>query len=384
MNISKIIFYILIPIILLASFIYIKFYANNINISVSKEPVIKNEKIEEKPIDNIRIEMDKMSVEEKIGQMFLAGIYTNDSTEVLKKLIGEKKIGSVILLNPNIKGKDIRSLTNSLQSIATSSGQPILLISIDQEGGIVSRINNPLWDLTSQTKIKNYDESYGIASRRGNELRSVGINVNFSPVLDYITNPKSFLYNRVFHGTKEEISSLGIAMVKGYQDNGISATVKHFPGHDDSSVDSHKSLPVSEITEQEMPDYIEIFRKVIEESKPYMVMTSHVLFPKIDLKYPATLSPKIINILRNDLKFNGIIITDDMNMGAITSKFGTREAVKQAIIAGNDILLYVANEKIINEAYNEVLNMFNTGQISLERIDSSVYRILSLKSKLSK
>jgi beta-N-acetylhexosaminidase len=299
-------------------------------------------------------------------------------------LIKEKKIGSIILMNSNIKGKDVHALINSLQGLATSSSQQNLLITIDQEGGIVSRINNPNLDLTSQTKIKDYNQAYEVSSKRAKELSLLGINVNFSPVLDYINNPSSFLYNRVFRGTKEQVSSLGIAMVKGYQDNGISATVKHFPGHDNNSVDSHRSLPVSSIKENDLLEYIEVFRNVIKESKPYMVMTSHVLFPKIDAKYPATLSPKIISVLRNDLLYNGVIITDDMNMGAITTKFGIKKAAKQAVLAGNDILLYVANEKIINEAYNEIIDSVNNGQIPMDNINNSVYRILSLKKILSK
>ncbi len=383
MPLSKIILYISIPIILLSCFLFIKFSPNNKTEYISKESIVQD-KIIEKPIDNIRIILDKMSLEEKVGQMFLAGIYTNDSDEVLKKLIKEKKIGSIILMNSNIKGKDVHALINSLQGLATSSSQQNLLITIDQEGGIVSRINNPNLDLTSQTKIKDYNQAYEVSSKRAKELSLLGINVNFSPVLDYINNPSSFLYNRVFRGTKEQVSSLGIAMVKGYQDNGISATVKHFPGHDNNSVDSHRSLPVSSIKENDLLEYIEVFRNVIKESKPYMVMTSHVLFPKIDAKYPATLSPKIISVLRNDLLYNGVIITDDMNMGAITTKFGIKEAAKQAVLAGNDILLYVANEKIINEAYNEIIDSVNNGQISMDNINNSVYRILSLKKILSK
>ncbi|MEK7607557.1 MAG: glycoside hydrolase family 3 N-terminal domain-containing protein, partial [Patescibacteria group bacterium] len=336
------------------------------------------------PVDNIYPIMDKMTIEEKVGQMFLAGIYTNDSTEILQNLIKQKEIGSVILLSPNITGKKISTVTALLQNVATTSGQPILLVTVDQEGGIVSRINYSQWELTSQTQIKNSKQAYDVAFTRGRELYNSGINVNFAPVLDYITNPSSFLYNRVFRGTKEEATLFGIAMVNGYQDAGISATVKHFPGHDDNSVDSHRTLPISQVTKENISEYIQIFQEVITKAKPLMVMTGHILFPKIDSIYPVTLSPTIIGLLRKSFGFNGVIITDDMNMGAITTKFSIEEAAKQAVIAGNDILLYVATKETIDRAYNAILNAIKNNQISKERIDSSVYRILTLKANLSK
>jgi beta-N-acetylhexosaminidase len=217
---------------------------------------------------------------------------------------------------------------------------------------------------------------------RGKELHAKGINVNFSPVLEYITNPASFLYYRVFRGSKENVTTYGENMVRGYQDAGIVATVKHFPGHDDTSVDSHKNLPISTIDKKGLPEHMSIFKAVIEKEKPLMVMTAHVLFPKIDPVYPATLSPIFIKMLREDYSYDGIIITDDMNMGAITKSFGVEKSAIQAINAGNDILLYVAPTETINRAYTAVLNAVRDGHISEERIDSSVYRVLNLKGKL--
>ncbi len=286
-------------------------------------------------------------------------------------------------MRPNVVNQNVAKITASLQNTASSTHQPILLISIDQEGGTVNRILNKDWELTSQTKITSYDEAYKVASQRARELRGVGVNVNFSPVLDYVTHPKSFLYDRTFHGTKEEVTTFGIAMVKGYQDAGIVATIKHFPGHPDSPVDSHKDLPTSNVSKEDFQNYTTVFKDSIQQSHPYMVMTGHVLFPNIDPKYPATLSPDIIQgTLRHDIGFDGVIITDDMNMGAITKKFGVEEAAKQAVLAGNDILLYVATPEVIDRAYSALLDAVVSGEISTDRIDESVYRILKLKSVL--
>jgi beta-N-acetylhexosaminidase len=335
-------------------------------------------------IDPIKVRLEKMTLEEKVGQMLLAGIYTEDGQEVLERLISERKIGSIILMGPNIKNKRVVDVTTRLQSIAASTNQPPLIISIDQEGGIVSRIKDPDSDLTSQPDIKDAEQAYKVANDRGIELYNKGVNVNFSPVLEYITNKNSFLYNRVFRGTKEDDISFGSMMVRGYQDAGIAATIKHFPGHDDSSVDSHKNLPTSKVTPEDLREHARPFAEVIKNSDPMMVMTAHVLFPKIDPIFPATLSPTIINILRNDYKFDGVIITDDMNMGAITKSFGIETSAVQAILAGNDILLYVATEETVNKAYNAILTAIKTGQLTEDRIDQSVYRILKLKQKVVK
>jgi len=330
----------------------------------------------------IQTKIDKMTLEEKVGQMFLAGIFTEDSNTILEKLIVDKKIGSVILMNQNVKNQKVLNITKHLQDVASSTHQPSLLISVDQEGGIVSRITDPDSNLTSEPEIKDSTQAYNVALARGKELYAKGINVNFAPVLEYITNPASFIYYRVFRGSKENVAAYGENMVRGYQDAGIAATVKYFPGHDNTSVDSHKNLPISTIEKRDLPEYMSVFKAVIEKEKPSMVMTAHVLFPKIDTVYPATLSPVFIKILREDYGFDDIIITDDMNMGAITKSFGIEKSAVQAINAGNDILLYVAPVDTINRAYTAVLNAVRDGHISEERIDSSVYRILKLKEKL--
>jgi beta-N-acetylhexosaminidase len=202
--------------------------------------------------------------------------------------------------------------------------------------------------------------------------------------LENIINKDSFLYNRVFRGQKEKIISLGSNMVQGYQDAGIAATVKHYPGHDDSSVDSHKNLPVSTVENQDFHDYVSPFIEVIKNKKPLIVMMAHVLFPNIDPVYPATLSPVIINQLRNEYGFDGVIITDDMNMGAITKNYGIEQSAIQAIKAGNDILLYVSSEEDFLRAYNAVISAIENNEISQGRIDESVYRILKLKEILNK
>jgi len=334
---------------------------------------------EQTPIDTISPKLQNMSLEEKIGQMFLIGIYVNDSNTQLEKLITEEKIGSVMLMKPNITKQKVSDVTKRLRTIAEKTNHIPFFISVDQEGGIVARIKDADSDLTSQPEIKNAEQAYDVALARGRELHEKGIDINFAPVLEYVTSSSSFLYERVFRGSKENIISLGESMVRGYRDAGIISTVKHFPGHDDTSVDSHKNLPVSNIDSRDLAEYTRTFREVIKNEKPPMVMTAHVSFPKIDPTYPATLSPILVGMLRTDLDFAGVIISDDMNMGAITKSFGVEKAAIQAVLAGNDILLYVATTETIKKAYQALISAVQNGQISKERIDESVYRILKLK-----
>jgi beta-N-acetylhexosaminidase len=368
---------IIVVIVLALIFFSLFFIKKNISVPLSVSQVVITE-------DSIRTNIKNMTIEQKIGQMFLVGNFSAESNDILGRLIIDKKIGSVILLNQNIKNQNVLQVTSRLQEIASSTHQPLLLISVDQEGGIVSRIKEKDSNLTAQNQIDDDDQAYQVSKDRGLELLRKGVNVNFSPVLENIINKDSFLYNRVFRGQKEKIISLGSNMVQGYQDAGIAATVKHYPGHDDSSVDSHKNLPVSTVENQDFYDYVSPFIEVIKNKKPLIVMMAHVLFPNIDPVYPATLSPVIINQLRNEYGFDGVIITDDMNMGAITKNYGIEQSAIQAIKAGNDILLYVSSEEDLLRAYNAVLFAIENNEISQGRIDESVYRILKLKEILNK
>jgi beta-N-acetylhexosaminidase len=368
---------IIVVIVLALIFFSLFFIKKNISVPLSVSQVVITE-------DPIRTNIKNMTIEQKIGQMFLVGNFSAESNDILGRLIIDKKIGSVILLNQNIKNQNVLQVTSRLQEIASSTHQPLLLISVDQEGGIVSRIKEKDSNLTAQNQIDDDDQAYQVSKDRGLELLRKGVNVNFSPVLENIINKDSFLYNRVFRGQKEKIISLGSNMVQGYQDAGIAATVKHYPGHDDSSVDSHKNLPVSTVENQDFYDYVSPFIEVIKNKKPLIVMMAHVLFPNIDPVYPATLSPVIINQLRNEYGFDGVIITDDMNMGAITKNYGIEQSAIQAIKAGNDILLHVSSEEDLLRAYNAVLFAIENNEISQGRIDESVYRILKLKEILNK
>lgn len=337
--------------------------------------------------DTVTPVVESLTLEQKVGQMLLLGIWNPEHKAGQKRLIERGIIGSVIVMNANISTKDATRTHIARLQEAVPTSTPPLLVAVDQEGGTVSRFEYDDFDLTAQPEIEDTDEAREVAARRGKELADLGVNVNFAPVLEYITDPDSFLYDRTFRvDEKSEIAPLASAMVRGYQRAGVAATVKHFPGHKSGSVDSHKNLPsVDDISYDELTAYTSPFITVLDEARPDMVMTAHVLFPAIDEAYPATLSPEIIDeFLRKSLGFTRVIITDDMNMGAITNGFGRTEAALQAVKAGNDILLYVATPTQVEQVHAAIVEAVKRGEIPEERIDESVKRIIALKQKYAK
>lgn len=266
---------------------------------------------------------------------------------------------------------------------AQDSDLPPILIAIDEEGGSVSRLWGQLTDQSAQPDLNTEKLANDTAYRRGTELHDMGINVNFAPVVDYIPDQGSFLYDRVFRGDRDQIAKLGSAMVRGYRDAGIIAVPKHFPGHPSTPIDSHNALPTCDISTSQMDEYTSQFRYMIDTSAPVMIMTGHVLFPNIDDQNLSTLSPIWIDeYLRGDLGYQGVVITDGMMMGAITDGHTFEGNIINAVKAGNDILLYVTEPRYQADAYKILLNSVRNGTISEDRIDESVYRILQMKKVL--
>jgi len=321
--------------------------------------------------------LSTMTLEEKVGQMFIMGFWGTQPDYYITKMVQERNIGGVILFKYNIKDKEqLTKLTSDLQTL---SKKIPLFISIDQEGGVVSRLTTDIVSETiAQSDIKTKKEAYSLAKKRAKELKALGISMNFSPVLDNIQKENSFLYDRVFRG---DISLLGNAMISGYRDGGIVAVPKHFPGHPNNLIDSHKALPEVNISEAEFDAYDSQFKEVILNKDTQAIMAGHILFNQIDSKYPSSLSSKIITeILRNKYGFDGIVITDDMQMGALTESFKIPEAAIKAVVAGNDILIYSGEPEEQAQAYNAIISAVKNGIISEERINESILRILTLKS----
>jgi len=324
-----------------------------------------------------------LSITENVGQMLMIGYWGTDSTEALLPLIAEGLVGGVMLMNGNVGATDeVTAATVHALKAAVPAHLPPLLVAIDQEGGIVSRL--PEDDtMLAQPAIASETAAYETAYTRGARLHDIGIDINFAPVLEHITNSESFLYDRTFRVAAEAVGPLGTAMVRGYADTGVTATLKHFPGHHNDSADSHESLPISNSnTPEALRSAIAPFSYTLRHtSSTPLVMTSHVSYPHFDANFPASLSAYFINdLLRTELGFDGVVITDDLNMGAITETFTRPEAIAAAVHAGSDILLFVVEPSAIRTVHQTLMDLVDTGRITETRIDESLKRIMILKS----
>ncbi|MEK5499644.1 glycoside hydrolase family 3 N-terminal domain-containing protein [Bacillus sp. FSL M8-0168] len=357
--------------------------------------------------------VSSMTLEEKIGQMLMPDFRNwkkkedssakglTEMNDEIAGIIQKYHLGGVILFAENVTGTEqtVR-LTDGLQK--ASRGIP-LFITIDQEGGIVTRLESGT-NLPGNMAIgasKNAKNAYRSGNIIGKELAALGINVNFSPVLDVNNNPDNPVIGVRSYSSKPELAAgLGIQAMKGLQKENIAATAKHFPGHGDTAVDSHYGLPLVP-HDQERLKRVELypFKQGIDAGID-MIMTAHVQFPAFDdttykskkdgqdIMVPATLSKKVMtDLLRKDLGFDGVAVTDALNMKAISDNFGREEAVVMAVKAGVDIALMPAEvtsletEKNLANVYEALLKAVRQGNIPIEQINRSIERILSLKSK---
>lgn len=383
-KIIKIIFVVLILYLFIFIFIFVKNLQNNSqnndldNDLDNKPEIIIPEKLS--PSEEL---LSQMTLEEKVGQMLMFGFSGTEPDYYINEMIAERNIGGIILMGHNIQNREqLKTLIKNLQLKSSSTNLEIpLFIAVDQEGGGVLRVKvDGVSEFTAQSDIKNKEQALMVAINRGRELKDLGINLNFSPVLDYITNEKSFLYSRTFQEDLAKTAEFGSAMVQGYQEYIISSP-KHFLGHPDSIIDPHASIVISDFSLEEIIERINIFKKVYTESSPSMIMISHIIYNNIDIENPCSLSKKCINNwLKEEAKFSpSIIITDAMEMGAIQNKYTNSEAAILAIKAGNDILLYTRDFEKQKEAYNSIINAISSGEIDIEQINNSVLKILELK-----
>lgn len=331
------------------------------------------------------VSLSDLSLEEKVGQMIFAGIKGTVITNETKKIISTHQVGGIILFKDNLKNADQSvSLLNSIKEENIKNKVPLFL-GVDEEGGRVARLPDLTKLPTSEYLGKQNDAalSYNIGKLLGKELSAFGFNLDFAPVLDINSNPDNpIIGDRSFGTDAEIVSKLGLQLMKGIQSEQVISVVKHFPGHGDTAVDSHKELPIIQKSLADLHALELIpFTRAIEQGVE-VIMMGHILLPKIDSTYPASISKVIItDVLREQLDYEGVIITDDMTMKAILNNFEISEAAVSAVKAGNDIVLVAhdyANVKKVKEA---ILQAIEAGEITEQRIDESVKRVLAIKKK---
>ena len=330
----------------------------------------------------------KKSLEELVGQLFMVGFegtkFNSDLDYFLKKL----HIGGVILFQRNVQEPfQLADLCQDLQKKAEESSSIPLFISIDQEGGSVARLGPPFTQFESQAVMassKDPEESIRQFARiQTQELKLIGINMNLCPVLDVNSRgTEGLMASRSYGSDPWQVARLGALCIQEFQQAGIMACAKHFPGIGDTDLDSHQDLPI-QLKEKSELEQVELipFKEAIKIPSG-AVMISHVRYPAYDRQYPAGLSQAIITgLLRKSLGFEGLVMTDDLEMGAIERHYEIEEALLLAFKAGVDCLLICHTPEKIEKAYFYLLNKIKKGDVSEEWFKKSLMRILHLKRR---
>jgi beta-N-acetylhexosaminidase len=330
-----------------------------------------------------------VNLEEKIGQLFMFGFAGREVTPGLAEFTARLRPAGFIYFGRNIRDPaQTRQLSGDLGALAQRLGMPPLLIAADQEGGPVLRLRQgatpipPAMGLGASGDAGLVEAAAHLAAR---ELLAVGINMNLAPVLDVNNNPANPVIGiRSLGGDPAEVARLGVAAVRGCQRAGVLATAKHFPGHGDTHLDSHHHLPTighqrSRLSQVELVPFQAAVGAGVEA-----VMTAHIVYPELEPGLPATISAAVIQgLLRGELGFDGLVVTDCMEMAAIQDGWGTARASLLAIKAGADLVLISHQPALQEAAFQAVLQAAYAGELPLSQIDASVHRVLRAKARRS-
>ena len=331
------------------------------------------------------METKELSLEEKVGQLFVMGLEDKEQKEI-ENIIKKLKIGGIIIYKRNYNNyEQMLGLINNIKEMNAENKIPIT-ISVDQEGGRVNRMPPEILNLKSATKFAN-TKDIELVKNTGNiigkMLNETGISMNYAPILDIKRfEEKHAIGDRCYGENKEDVEKYGIEVMRQLQENNVISVIKHFPGHGLTKKDSHFRIP-------KVKEKIEILEK--EDMQPFEVaikngadaiMVGHLIIKDVDRKYPASLSKNVIQkYLIEKYNYNGLIITDDMKMMAIRLHYNMKRAVKRAILAGNDIVMIGLSYKKVDKIIKYIINQVKKGKISEERIDESVEKIIKMKEK---
>ncbi|MBW1933394.1 MAG: glycoside hydrolase family 3 protein [Deltaproteobacteria bacterium] len=326
-----------------------------------------------------------------LGQLLMIGIPGTDLDPESLSLIKEYGVGNFILFSRNARGgpDKTKKLCDDLNEACADAGLPLPLIAVDQEGEPVQRLGPPFWpEISSNEEVvlsKNSEIQANIqAETAAKILNSLGIKLNLAPVLDLSpAGTEGVLKGRTYGADPREVSILGEKYIQTLQANGVGATAKHFPGIGRVEKDPHFQRPVVTVSKETLMHEMSPFRKAVKAGVK-AVMTSHVVFPSLDRDVPATFSKIIVNeLLRRELDFKGLLLTDDLEMGGITGHGSLGEAAVRAILAGHDLLLICEMAQKVREALEALDKAWSQGILDTGKLDLSLKRIsrLTLSSR---
>ena len=350
---------------------------------VTYESVAQSELSPEEKVDKL---VANMSDADKVGQLLMIGIHGKTLNDDAKFMLNEYRVGGIILFDRNMESKDqVKSLITDINKTGKSAGLTPLFIGIDQEGGAVARMEDQLIKVPPAEELgkEPIEQAVSLAKQSGTELKDLGFNINFAPVADL-----GLTYGRSFSTNPDDVVRYASAVGKAYDEAGLWYSYKHFPGIGKTDVDLHADTSVVPVSKETLlNEDTKVFVDLIKQSKPntYAIMVSHAMYPQIDAEHPSSLSKAIItDWLRKDMGYNGVVVTDDMDMGALAKHYTFSDMAVQSILAGSDILLVCHEYEHMQEAYNGLMKAVKDGRISKERLDESVKRILLMKmSKIS-
>lgn len=339
-----------------------------------------------------------LSIEQKIGQLFFIGLPGTEVDASTRALLDEVSPGGICLFSRNLRrGEQIRALTDELREILPV--EPI--ISLDQEGGLVDRLRRIMTPMPPPRVIREHGDlaaARALGTMTGEILRRFGFNMNFAPTMEIMSEDRDLLsnglYSRSFGRSPGEVLGYSMVYLRGLQSQGVLGCLKHFPGIGAGEVDSHEELPLvhlshDELVGKDLAPYIELFvHRQDEDDRVRAVMVGHGGYPKIDLEdetiggrlVPASINKNIVTkLLREELGYKHLVLTDDMEMGAILKHCPIEDAAKAAFAAGEDMILICANPESVRKSYQAMVSAYRNDEFSMERLDESLHRIAEVK-----
>jgi beta-N-acetylhexosaminidase len=337
-----------------------------------------------------------LSLEQQIGQFLFIGLPGPELDQETRDLVAEVQPGGVIIFGRNVAGPEqLRSLLDGVRELVAAP----LLVGIDQEGGLVDRLRRIFTPMPAARTIRQHGDlaaARALGRITGEALRMLGFNINFAPVMSIMTDDRDLLsnglYSRSFGRSPGEVLGYTTVYMRGLQGTGLLGCLKHFPGIGAGEVDSHEEMPVVQLSHddliaQDLAPYIELFQR--RDDRVRCVMVSHGGFPNIDIREettggllePASLNYNIVTkLLRQELGYKHLVVTDDLEMGAITRHYEIGDAAIRATLAGEDMLLICASPERIRRGHEALLEAAKDGRLSDERIQQSLHRIARTKA----